>query len=286
MKAFVSIIRYVPDPARGECVNVGAAVACADLAYFKFEIPRGQLERLKWLDPRFSWQLIEGYEDWLSESEEYFIERSLSGTLNGASHDLLREITRMSASDPIQVGPFRPVEFESDVGKPELDEVLADVLARDVRWFKDVAASKPQQSTFQTRVGEALSRAGLYKPRARTSPIRAKYRLPNLDLEFDYGYKNGTHHVIETADIRNVHDENVIVERAAAVIVKFQRIEHAAAGSTTKRITILSGRRKAGKAVSPTIRELKKLSSLYYFGEDQERRQLIKRVERDLMHEG
>ncbi len=285
MKAFVSVISYVPHPARGEAVYVGAVVASPEVSYFEYELKLyGQMTRLRCFDPNVEEERIESHVEWLESYRELFREVSASSEREQSAVTVLEELSRVTSASRVHVGPFNPVYLEAPVGEPELAEILRDTIEREVRWYKyeeDEASAIP---TFKSRVDDILQKENLYRPRSPHSPVKRNYELRRIGLAFDYGYVNGQTHVMEAADIRDVNSENGMVEKAASIIVKYRRLSQAATDGDflTERITLLSGARQVGKATSQTIRELESVSDVYYLGEDQDRRRLIARIRDDL----
>lgn len=285
MKAYLSIVRYVPHIARVESVNVGAILACPDVGYFRFDVTlRGQKQRLKCFDPAFNESAFESHVSWIEAYRAVFSMALRADGNQESALSVLTELQRVTRSNGLQVGSFSPVDIEGDVGPIGLDEILEDTLESEVRWYKHIDATDGSRRPFKERMADLFRTAHLYVPRSPASPVKKDYSIAQLGLTFDYGYINGSPNVIETADITDVVTENAMIDKAAGTIVKFHRVRDAAKRGelNVNPIALLSGARPAGKRVSPTIRELGTLADVYFMGEDQDRRRLIEKIRSDI----
>lgn len=264
-------------------MNAGVVLASEEAGYFKVSIPRKPYKRFKCLDPSFDPDVLDAIEEWLEDEGEYW-RSAASGDENGAPGAFLDELVRMSAGGRFQLGDFRTIEMPTGDDPAALDEVLLDLVDRDVHWSRGLK-QRPQRPTFNTEFGQLLRDARLFKPSSTSSPVQKNLRIEQLDLSFDYGYQNGALNVIETVDIRDLHSEDRVVDQVAPSLLKLQRAktfrDEVVGG--IRPVAVVSGKRHGRRDLSPTVMELIRVADrVYFLGETQERRELVARIRKDL----
>ena len=284
MTSSLSIIRYVPQPDRGEAVNVGVVAVDTALGYFAYHIStKGLVKRVRCLDPSLDVDRVKSSAEWFRDFQLDFEE---AGSIE-ERREVLADIQRVMSSGLLQMGPQEPIVFEGGPTAADLDEVLAQSVAADTLWFKDAEVPKSQHpASFKLKVWDIMESTGLYKPNAHGNLVKRDHavRINGHLIKFDMMFENGRPNVVEMADIRDVHSENSIIEKAAATIQRF-RIVRDSAEMPMGRIALLNGSRSQGRQTSSTIRELVEIADdVYFMDEDQERRRFVTQVRKAVSH--
>ena len=279
MHALLSTVRYVPQPARGEAVNVGAVLACPEIGYFRASVePERRVTRLRCLDPAFEPDTVRAVAHWIEMYEGMYLAAFGERGAESAASVLL-ELVRVTQGSRVQLGAPANVHFETHVGPVELDQLFEDVMEREVDWHRhvDPAVTPAVRLDFKTRVHEILRTANLYVPNSPDSPVSRDVEVRGY--KFDLGFHNGRQNVVEVADIEQVHTENEIAEKAGATIAKFEVLGSPDSDDPVGKIALLSGKRRLGRSVSPIIARLVEVAdAVYFLGEDQEQKKFVRYV--------
>ena len=290
MHALLSTVRYVPHPARGESVNIGAFLACPEIGYVRSSIePERRLTRIRCLDPAFDPDTVRAVAYWIDAYTEMF-EEAFSERGPESAATALHELVRITSGTRVQLGQFDDVFFEHAVTPVELDQVFDDVMEREVNWHRSVdpAESASGRADFKTRVHEILQTANLYIPGSQSSPVKLNVEVNGL--RFDLSFFNGRQNVVEVADVGDVNSANQMAEKAGAAVLKFEALRAEAVKSGREddlpaRIALLSGKRKLGKGLSSVVEQISAAADdVYFMGEDQDRRRFVRYVREATSH--
>lgn len=296
MKTFVSILRYTPNPLRGEWLNIGVLVVSPAHQYFEYVIPRGQIGRLRCLDPAFDRQRIERAEAALARAKSYFYEELACDIYSqGDGHTVVDEDSSLAerilpfiTGRYVAPSPLQEVQFQSEPhGAATLTNLLRQTLEEEVLWrtFTDASSSSEEHPSLLNQVLQMFEGMGFYTPHSSYSRLRRNYRPAVADVTFDFGYRNeqnkGVEHLIELADVPDIENEDSALRAIGPVLAKHLRMKALEERDPTyqaKRFTIVSGQRKIGKALAPSIHLLQSCSQVYFSGEENDMKQLANRM--------
>lgn len=184
-KGYYSIIRYVPDSLRGECVNLGVMLSCPE---------QGWLDWRRTTDHRRAKRF---FQDEVDLGRLAVVEKGLYSRLEKEREHLV-ELTRLRDfvtrhRDLLQMTPLRTCS----VGDPESD--LEQLYQSVVAQVDSTARREHRMTTPQVRRKflDCLKRANLIGKLRQSISVKGKYRTWK-PYTFDYGYQNGTLNVIHS----------------------------------------------------------------------------------------
>lgn len=184
-KGYYSIIRYVPDSLRGECVNLGVLLSCPEEGWLDWQRTTNH-QRAR----RF-------FQDEVDLGRLTVVEKGLYSRLEKERARLV-DLARLKDfvtrhRDLLQMTPLRTCS----VGDPESD--LRQLYQSVVAQADSNARREHRMTTPQVRrmFSDRLKRANLIGKLQPRITLKGKYRTWK-PYTFDYGYQNGTLNVIHS----------------------------------------------------------------------------------------
>ena len=175
-----SLIRYVPDPVKGEFANIGVVVREAGEAGAAMVRFTRDWSRVRCFDPDADLQLLEALEAEIADRLQ-----DSSGNLRGAKPVL--EVLSDSLSNSLQMTDLRGTLAESLVAETE------QLMRMFVEPLKAPAVRRAKVSGRQViaaRMRDEFERAGVWRLMRKRVPAR-EYTGPGDSLKLDCGYRNG-----------------------------------------------------------------------------------------------
>lgn len=282
MIAFASTLVYVPDLARGESLNVGMALVVPDIGYADIRVAHDLITPLRRFDPQFDETMLERIELNMRRRMKR-VKRQFKGDAALDPEDVLSELVRTSGGSKVMLAPFRPIYLESKLTDGDANLLIADLLERDVYWRREFNDSKRSTSVnLETRVAVMLREMNLLG--GPTSRVQEDYRPSYLDDAYDFGFMNGTDHLLETADVKDVSNNERAYSALGSVLAKLELAkDEAPEGRQPQCYALLSGQRKLGTRTADIVRVLyKRKIQVYFVDEEQEQKKLKRDIERAL----
>lgn len=277
MKAYYSLIRYAPDVVRGELLNVGIVVVVPSIAFMDFRIHENQTTRIRYFDPSVNFEELEFLKGRLTVYTPSF-------SSNGRAYsNALTQLQKELSGTRFFLSEFRDLMFPE--GHPPWDSyygfVLDQLLKRFVKPRPAPARTSPKDQLV-SRTFQMLENHGLY---SRVGPafVKRSYRPRNSPYEFDAGFRNGVDHLVEFAEVKDLSDENHVINKVGNSLSKFAALQQISS-LEAKCIMALGAQRRDGRRNSPSIRALEHLGEVYFLDEDQERRKFLNRISEAAKH--
>ena len=281
MIAYASTIVYMPDPVRGESFNVGVALVAPSMAYARMRVARKLTSRLRAFDPAFHPVGLERVgarlQARLRALEGHFADEP---DLNAEA--ALSELVRTSGGSKVMLTAFHPVFLEGEPNRGNLDLLLVDFFVRDVHWRRKAhkrIVTGPR-SELKSRVADLLDDKHLLGDVPGRVQQNYKPRGASLDLPYDFGFKNGVHHVMMTADLSSVTSDKTAVKSISSVAGRLGYAKGAAEGETPKCYALVGGERRPGERVAAGAVGLLRRNAdfVFFVDEDQDQRRLVKQI--------
>lgn len=262
-------------------MNVGAVVALPQIGYLDFETyaPKTRLEQLdRTYEPRKLDTFIDLFTDELEEYRELLAQAAKTG--KDAVERELSEIVRTHSGSGFQLTPFKWADF--DVDEPEsihMDYFLSDLIEGYVKPVTGKKKRKRRELTLRQQFKKDIKSLGLLARNDKPG-ISSRYKpLDSIEYEFDYGFSNGSIHLIELVDLSDYEaEESGVLREAGESLIKFigaSALEEF--GYDVDRYTIL--KLSVERDRFPTLRTLEKNSNVYDYENENERKQLLEKIE-------
>lgn len=231
------LVQYVPDPVKGETLNIGVLLHSSDDEYLGCLFTR-DFRRVKQFHPQADLDLVrELQRDFEKQIDEH----------GDKLPDYLAYIQK-TFSNLIQIGPPRTCLLGDPQGE------LADIFARYVGMLKTVEAPEESRLEIKQRLTSAFKRANVWDNLEKRIPA-ARWTQPGDPFHLDYAYRplfiegkpNGHTHFIHALSLK--HDEKL----AKVLVYTLERVRRKEAADLTAVVQGLPERGDKSAALSRRI---------------------------------
>jgi len=231
-RGYFSIIRFVPDTARQEQINIGAITVFPTQSIIEFDV-RVSTKRAKCLSESFDNDEVDSLRFFLQrtkDSGQFSLVDRESGErkcVPVASLDFLSEIISRRSLSTVQCGEIGVVEFSaSTINEEQARKFLDDLIQRYVIYASPIKEKAERKSRLKTQIKHDLSKRDLIGDSLEGGKVMQDAPLANFRWKYDFAIKNGSTKVFETLDLSKISPNNIQALFNAAGI-KYMKLSEA-----------------------------------------------------------
>ena len=154
MRYVYSVLRFVPDAARGESINIGAIVGCDETAEWDLRLV-GNAKRARAIDDKGVLSAVWSYADDIGKQLDYFVEAGSENAMDDAveiSEDWLYSLWEQG-ENVVQLSRPTPILAETIDGAMNIlfDQLIIDPIARRYPFKKKNVAMAAVRKSYRER---------------------------------------------------------------------------------------------------------------------------------------